>query len=157
MREKVSSMIIICPDSPSPHCPEKYGRNCMVWLCLTYSDYTNLCVIFVCIAVMSVMLSHHSGPVVVSAASNSHIVHYLAAEKITFKVVPPKAYNACTCNQLHLGVKLLLCISLLCYMYMYITSSIGILSMILLRFHCRIRFLLVSTSLSPYSSVTSQS
>ena len=50
------------------------------------NDCTSLCVIFLCIAVMSVMLSHHSGPVVVSAASNSHIVHYLAAEKINFKV-----------------------------------------------------------------------
>ena len=36
---------------------------------------------------MSVLLSHHSGPVVVSAASNSHIVDYLAAEKIKFKVL----------------------------------------------------------------------
>lgn len=41
---------------------------------------------YIHVAMMSVMLSHHSGPVVVSAASNSHIVHYLAAEKINFKV-----------------------------------------------------------------------
>ena len=45
-----------------------------------------ICVYFLYVAVMSVMLSHHSGPVVVSAASNSHIVDYLAAEKIKFKV-----------------------------------------------------------------------
>ena len=36
---------------------------------------------------MSVLLSYHSGPVVVSAASNTHIVQYLNAEKIHFKVL----------------------------------------------------------------------
>ena len=42
---------------------------------------------------MSVMLSHHSGPVVVSAASDNHIAHYLAAEKIRFKVCTPMDNN----------------------------------------------------------------
>ena len=41
-------------------------------------------------AIMSVFLSHHSGPVVVSAASNSHIIDYLAAERIRFKVPFPE-------------------------------------------------------------------
>ena len=35
---------------------------------------------------MTVLLGHHSGPVVVAAASNSHILNYLAVEKIHFKV-----------------------------------------------------------------------
>lgn len=38
-------------------------------------------------AIMTVLLSHHSGPVVVSAASNSHRGDFLALEKIHFKVL----------------------------------------------------------------------
>ena len=150
---------------PNPYCPYcmvwlvhivHTVSNCMVWLIHIGHTVSNRMVWlsfewlyqFVCdflyVAVMSVMLSHHSGPVVVSAASNSHIVHYLAAEKINFKV------------HVHHIIMHVTSGSLVCA---FALSSIGILNTILnlFQYTCRIHSLLVSTSLSPFSSVASRS